>query len=275
MILKKIKKLRHFISSQFFEFSTLKHLKSKGQMASLIAEAYSKAKYHKHAPNDVKILTQLASYREELRRDNQTVSFQEVGSSQSLTVAEIAKRAASPAVWASFFYELAQDEKMINVLEIGTNLGMSGQYFIKGLSGKPNSRFTTIEGVKKLCEIASNRFLKISSPSKFEVRHGLYDEQLTEIVKTSVKYNLVFIDGNHQYDATIKYFKILKNNFKENAIVIFDDIHWSHGMARAWEEITDQGGIVLSIDFFKLGIIVLDSNKPPKSAEKHQLFLKY
>ena len=206
-------------------------------------------------------------------RDKRIVSFEEIGSSQSLTVAEVSHRAASPEVWTSFFYELSQDKQISNVLEIGTNLGVSGQYFLKALEGKKNARFTTIEGVKKLCEIAIERFKSISKPKQFEVRHGLYDQKLLEIVETKKKYDLVFIDGNHQYDATLKYFRMLKNNLAKNAIVIFDDIYWSYGMKRAWKRIVQQEGIALSIDFFKLGIIVFNPNKSAKSVEQFQLFL--
>ena len=56
-----------------------------------------------------------------------------------------------------------------------SNLGVSGQYFIKALEGKKNGKFITLEGVKGLCEIAENQFESLADPSSFEVLHGLYD----------------------------------------------------------------------------------------------------
>ena len=38
--------------------------------------------------------------------------------------------------WTSFFYELSKTKNVNNILEIGTNLGVSGQYFLKGLDEK-------------------------------------------------------------------------------------------------------------------------------------------
>ena len=53
-----------------------------------------------------------------------------------MTVAEVAGRAASPEIWTKFFYRLSQASSIKNILEIGTNLGISGQYFVKALEGK-------------------------------------------------------------------------------------------------------------------------------------------
>ena len=84
---------------------------------------------------------------------------------------------------------------------------------------------------------------------------------------------MVFIDGNHRYEATLKYFELLKNNLSNNAIVVFDDIHWSSGMRRAWREICTQKGIVFSINFFKLGLIIFDPKQSKPTEDHHQLFL--
>ena len=91
-----------------------------------------------------------------------------------------------------------------------------------------------MEGVKGLCEIASTRFDLISDQNHFEVVHGLYDKSLKNIVKSNIYFDLVFIDGNHRYEATLKYFELLKNNLSDKSIVVLDDIHWSSGMRRAW-----------------------------------------
>ena len=93
------------------------------------------------------------------------------------------------------------------------------------------------------------------------------------IVKSNISFDLVFIDGNHRYEATLKYFELLKNNLSDSALVIFDDIHWSSGMRRAWQEICSQKGIVFSINFFKLGIIVFDPKQSKPTDDHYQLFL--
>ena len=82
----------------------------------------------------------------------------------------------------SFLSKLTQPN---NILEIGTNLGVSGQYFLKGLDEKTKSIFITIDGVKKLCEMATDRFNHISDKRRFKVINGLYDEKLFQLKESS------------------------------------------------------------------------------------------
>ncbi len=215
----------------------------------------------------------MRQFRRDLSRDDRKISFEEIGSDTKMSVAEISRRAASPEIWARFFYELAKKKSVKNILEIGTNLGVSGQYFIKALEGKEKAKFITLEGVKGLCEIASERFNTLSLINRFEVLHGLYDETLPGIINNDTRIDLVFIDGNHQYESTLNYFELLKNNLIDQALVIFDDIHWSDGMRRAWKEICTQKGIVFSINFFKLGMVVFNSKNTGVSQADYELFI--
>ena len=48
---------------------------------------------------------------------------------------------------------------------------------------------------------------------------------------------MVFIDGNHSEDATIRYFEESIKYSDQKTILIFDDIHWSSGMEKAWDYI--------------------------------------
>ena len=124
-----------------------------------------------------------------------------------------------------------------------------------------------------MCEIATERFNKISNKKRFKVIHGLYDEKLLELKKSNIKFDLVFIDGNHRFDATIKYFELLKKQFAQNAIVIFDDIYWSSEMTNVWRRIMKDDSVYLSIDFFKLGLIIFNSKHKSNCFKKYNLFL--
>ena len=78
----------------------------------------------------------LNQFRLDLITDKRKISFEEIGNKSIMTVAEVAGRAASPEIWTQFFYRLSKASSIKNILEIGTNLGISGQYFIKALEGK-------------------------------------------------------------------------------------------------------------------------------------------
>ena len=273
MLYNKLLKIKHFFSSKVLQTSSISKLIKYGVEGNLIAQAFLKTLKKENTPDEDQLFKKLNQFRSDLLTDNRKISFEEIGTSAELTVAEVARRAASPEIWTRFFYQLCKPNSIKNILEIGTNLGVSGQYFIKALENKKNTKFVTLEGVKGLCEMASARFNRLTTQNRFEVVHGLYDKTLPSVLKSRMRFDLVFIDGNHQYEATLKYFKLVKNNLTDGALVIFDDIHWSKGMRKAWEEISVQKEIAFSINFFKLGIIVFDPKQTKPTNYHHQLFL--
>ena len=273
MLYNKLLKIKHLFSSKVFKHKNLERLNQHGVEGKHIAQSFSRTLNGENTPYENELFKKLNQFRLDLINDKRKISFEEIGNKSIMTVAEVAGRAASPEIWTHFFYRLSKASRIKNILEIGTNLGISGQYFIKALEGKKNTKFISMEGVKGLCEIASTRFDLISDQNHFEVVHGLYDKSLKNIVISNIYFDLVFIDGNHRYEATLKYFELLKNNLSDNAIVVLDDIHWSSGMRRAWREICTQKGIVFSINFFKLGLIIFDSKQSKPTDDHYQLFL--
>ncbi len=273
MLYNKLLKIKHLFSSKVFKYKNLERLNQHGVEGKHIAQSFLRTLNGENTPDENELFKKLNQFRLDLITDKRKISFEEIGNKSIMTVAEVAGRAASPEIWTHFFYRLSKASSIKNILEIGTNLGISGQYFIKALEGKKNTKFISMEGVKGLCEIASTRFDLISDQNHFEVVHGLYDKSLKNIVISNIYFDLVFIDGNHRYEATLKYFELLKNNLSDNAIIVLDDIHWSSGMRRAWRDICTQKGIVFSINFFKLGLIMFDSKQSKPTDDHYQLFL--
>jgi predicted O-methyltransferase YrrM len=72
------------------------------------------------------------------------------------------------------------------------------------------------------------------------------------------KPDLVFMDGNHQEEATKRYFLQLLPHISSTSMIIVDDIHWSHGMEKAWSFIQTHKMVNLTIDFFQFGVAFLD-----------------
>ncbi len=274
MIKIKILKFKHFLKSKLLENSSLKKLNQSGLEGSLISQAFLEtANCEFNSKKDKQLFEKLNQYKLELYANNNNISFEEIGSAIVMKVNEIAHRASSSEIWKKFFYNLSKKNNVKNILEVGTNLGISGQYFIKALEDKKKTKFITLEGVKELCKIASERFNSISTEERFEIIQGLYDETLPKLIKKNISFDLVFIDGNHRYESTLKYFELIKNNLSDGCLVIFDDINWSRGMSRAWQDICKQQGIVFSINFFKLGMIVFDPKKSKPTNDHYELFL--
>jgi len=131
-----------------------------------------------------------------------------------------------------------------------------------------------MEGLPALCEIASQQFNLIDSENKHEIRQGLYKDTIPKLTNEAKRFNIFFIDGHHQKDSTLDYFKKLKSILTMPAIMIFDDINWTDDMQSAWNVIRTDKDVCYSIDLFKLGIIIIDSIKS-KNPKHFQLHLSY
>src|SRR5690606_3765425 len=89
---------------------------------------------------------------------------------------------------------------------------------------------------------------------------------LDGIIRTYNNWELVFIDGHHQYKPTLDYFNKIYPYCAENSVIVFDDIRWSDGMKQAWRELSQDARARCVVDLYSLGIIV-----PTPSPVKHVL----
>ena len=140
MLYNKLLKIRHFFSSKVLQTSNISKLIKYGVEGNLIAQAFLKTLKKENTPDEDQLFKKLNQFRSDLLTDNRKISFEEIGTSVELTVAQVARRAASPEIWTRFFYQLCKPNSIKNILEIGTNLGVSGQYFIKALENKKNTK---------------------------------------------------------------------------------------------------------------------------------------
>jgi predicted O-methyltransferase YrrM len=67
--------------------------------------------------------------------------------------------------------------------------------------------------------------------------------------------DMAFVDGNHRYEPTVRYYRELLPAMHEYSVLIFDDIHWSKEMEQAWDEIRNDSAVTLSIDLFFIGLV--------------------
>lgn len=258
---KKINKLNHLVSNTLLEKKTLSRLKNYSNITNNISNAFIKAKYKNNDYETIKVFEELNAYKLSLLSSNQKIDYS-IFNAKNRTVSEISKNASSRKKWCEFYYILSREIGAKNILEIGTNLGVSGQYFLKAINENYGSQsfFLTFEGVPDLCKISEARFNQITK-NNFKIIQGFYDDTLNIVEKIEKKYDLIFIDGNHRYEPTLKYFNYLKKYCHENSIIIFDDINWSSEMIRAWKKIKSNENVV-SIDMFNIGIVTFkkDSN---------------
>lgn len=231
----------------------------RNEMLQNVVKAFETTQKNTHHKDDLRSFENCEGYRTKLLADHTVITYEVFSSENEAIVSDICKKATSTQKWCQFLYHIVKNTASSNVLEIGTNLGVSGSYILEAMKNN-SGKFTTMEGLPQLCEIAEKQFLTIVSESQFEIIQGLYNQTFQRVIESDESYNLIFIDGNHKKEATIEYFIALKSKVNQSAIFIFDDIYWSKGMEEAWKIIKEDEDIIFSLDLYEQGIIIIDKN---------------
>ncbi|HWW76844.1 MAG TPA: class I SAM-dependent methyltransferase, partial [Pyrinomonadaceae bacterium] len=151
------------------------------------------------------------------------------------------------------------------VLELGGCAGISGCYLA---SSEHCERFVTVEASPNLAALARDNIRQVSD--RAEVVNALFDDALDEILPgLAGGIDLAFIDGHHKYETTLHYFGRLEPHLSKSALVVFDDIHLSEGMWRAWRELRRRAGFSHTVSAGRFGVCLWDG--PPSTPESYNL----
>jgi predicted O-methyltransferase YrrM len=136
------------------------------------------------------------------------------------------------------------------ILEFGTSVGLGT---IALHLGNPTSKITTLEGCLNTMNIAKNQFKELNF-NNIETITGEFDSTLKDL-NLNTTFDLAYFDGNHQKDATLRYFQFCLQYANSNSVFVFDDIHWSKSMEEAWNEIKKHSKVKVTIDTYQWGIV--------------------
>ncbi|MFP4557292.1 MAG: O-methyltransferase [Bacteroidales bacterium] len=157
----------------------------------------------------------------------------------------------SPKI-GGLLFRLAKWVNAQNILELGTSVGMSTLYLA---SACPNGLVTTLEGDSQRLEIAKSSFDYLGY-SNISVVEGDFDTRIGGVLDASPKFDLVFFDGNHKAEPTLRYFRQCLEKKHNDSVFVFDDIRWSNEMFRAWQVISHHKSVSISIDLFNVGVVI-------------------
>jgi predicted O-methyltransferase YrrM len=197
------------------------------------------------------------SQRRELLSDNRVINVTDLGAGSHVNnnkkkrVSEIAKNALKPPKLAQLLYRLVNDLQPQNMVELGTCLGVTSVYL---KNAAPNARFYTLEGCPETAGVAKEEFEKEGLTDIQQVI-GNFDDTLHGVIEQLNKIDFLFVDGNHQKEATLRYFEWCLPKVHDNTLLIFDDIYWSEGMKEAWTAIKAHPGVTVTIDLFWIGLV--------------------
>lgn len=173
------------------------------------------------------------------------------GNKNQRTVSSIAKRAAKPSKFARLFYRIIRYYQIDSVLELGTSLGLTTRYLS---IAEPQRGVISIEGAPAIANFTSQS-LAGEGMRNTTILTGDFKDHLPSVLASMKGSKLVFFDGNHQYQPTLDYFNASLEVIDEADILIFDDIHWSKDMEKAWSEIRNNEKVSCTIDLFFIGIV--------------------
>jgi predicted O-methyltransferase YrrM len=219
-------------------------------------------------PSADPVFGEIEGLRRRLLRDRSELEVEDMGAGsingtlRMRRVAEIARNAAKPARLGQLLFRLARYYRPSVVVELGTSMGLSTAYLAagaaegaRGVSGAVQPRVLTIEGSAAIAERASGNLTELGLDG-VEVVIGNFDAVLASLLERTGPVELAFVDGNHRCEPTLRYFDILMRHSGRASMLIFDDIHWSAEMERAWAEIKADPRVMLTIDLFFLGLVV-------------------
>jgi predicted O-methyltransferase YrrM len=197
----------------------------------------------------------LNKIRKQLLNNHQTIEVVDLGAgskkmNNTRKIADIAKYSVVNKNYGELLFRLINHFKPKSVLELGTSLGLSALYMAQAA---PKANIISIEGCPNTSAFAKTVMADVGIKN-VEVLNSSFDNAFETILQNK-KFDVVYIDGNHTYTATIKYFNELLKYTDENSILIFDDIYWTPDMTKAWEEIKLHPAVTLSIDLYKVGLV--------------------
>jgi predicted O-methyltransferase YrrM len=213
-----------------------------------------------------KVYTEVENLRETLFNDTRIITITDLGAGSHVNnnrqkkVSDIAQNALKPPKLAQLLYRLVADLKPRNIVELGTCLGITTLYLQKAAT---QANVYTMEGCPETAKIAKETFKK-GGIAAVEPVIGNFDDTLPGVIENLEQLDFVFVDGNHQKDATLKYFDWCLPKVHENTMLIFDDIYWSTGMKEAWEQIKAHPQVTVTIDLFWIGLVFF---KPGQAKE--------
>ncbi|BDD09196.1 O-methyltransferase [Fulvitalea axinellae] len=209
----------------------------------------------------------LELFRASLLKSDKTIKTTDFGAGSKVQsgterkISKIAKYGVCGSKEGDFLRNLAVFLQAKHILELGTSLGLGSMYLA---SSSEETKVTTFEGCPEIAAEAERNFLKMGY-GNIELMSGDIDKTLPDFLGKTKSPDLVFLDANHTYEATLRYFRMLLPVVTEKTTLVFDDIHWSKGMERAWNEISKSEEVGLALDLYHVGVVFFRKDLQPFS----------
>lgn len=199
----------------------------------------------------------IEKFRKQLLQSRETIHFTELGAGSSMSsqkerpIRQLAQHSLSSARFSRLFYRLIVQQEANTILELGTSLGINTLYLS---AAAPRGQVYTLEGCPQTALFAERLFDEWQHRNIY-LRQGNIDDTLPGLLEKLPSIDAAYLDANHTYEASMRYFSLLLPNIHAHSFLVIDDIYWSADMQRAWKEMREHPQVSLSLDLFDAGIL--------------------
>jgi len=211
--------------------------------------------------------------RKILQNNYDEITIQDFGAGSRIekssvrSVAAITTTSLKPKKYGQLLFRLVNYFSPNTILELGTSLGITSAYMA---SANSNAKLITMEGSTAIAAIAAANFKQLGI-SNATIITGNFDDTLAKTLEKIELINFAFLDGNHRYEPTIRYFEQVLQKSDEYTVIVLDDIHWSKEMEAAWVEVKNHQSVTLTIDLFYVGLVFFRK----EHKEKQHFIVRY
>jgi predicted O-methyltransferase YrrM len=169
----------------------------------------------------------------------------------------IAHRSSITQQWGTFLYLLGKSVQAKSILELGSCAGISGAY----LASVPSvQKLITVEGAPALAGLAKENIESVSD--RAIVINAMFDAALDDVLQAGQgSFDLFFIDGEHTRAARLHYMKRIEPLLRDGSVIVFDDIHYSEELWKAWHELRAWPGVSHSLNAGRLGVCIWSAQR--------------
>lgn len=209
--------------------------------------------------------SKIESLRAKMERDATPIEVVDLGAGRGgnrlSTIRDITKRTSKSQKLGRLLFRLSNYFQPSTIIELGTSMGLSSSYLYAGHSA---THLFTLEGAPAIARQAEQHFGQLEFTGITTIT-GNFDSTLVPLLDKLQQVDMVYVDGNHRLEPTVRYFQQILPKITGNSVLIFDDIHWSEEMEAAWEEIKRHPSTRCTIDLFFIGLVFFsDSFKTPQ-----------
>lgn len=220
-------------------------------------------------PHSALLTERMNFLKGKLKRNNSTIDITDYGAGSrrmgtTRKLATIYQTNTSKGKFGKALFQLMEFYQLESALELGTSLGIGS---VCMATGNEHATITTIEGCPSIYDVANENFQDLRMTNINSLK-GTFSSVIPTLPK--IKYDLIFIDGHHDGEALLRYVEELLPHAHDDTFFLLDDIRWSSSMKEAWGKLKADDRFHVSIDLFRMGMILL---RPHQEKEHFEILL--